>query len=521
MVQVSPPVDVTYGELIATALRRYPKRVAFIDDRDVAVTYAQAYKLFLRLRTALGLAGVGADCGVGILGSNTPALWLAQWAGVANGGRCTPLHPAGSFDDHTFVLADAELRVVIVDPISHYERGRQLAETAASGLIILTLGPADFGTDLLAAAAQTELCSEPVVERTLDDTCMVIYTGGTTARPKGIVHTHRAIVANLYLQLAEWGLPRPPNYLAITPISHAAGWFVLPALWLGGTVIMRTAFDEDTFFDTVESHRISMTFAVPSILYRLLQHPRSATADMSSIRMFFYGGAPADVSLLRTGLGLWGQIFVQLYGQSEAPNIVCTLLADDHELDRPDRLASCGRPSLAMNVRVLMSDGSETPDGEVGELCISGPLVMKEYWNRPDETAAALRDGWLYSGDLATRDVGGYLTIVGRAKDLIITGGYNVYPAEVESVLLEHRDVIGATVVGLPHPMWGEAVAAFVVLREGSEVDTDELLTLVRNRKGPVQTPKLLVVVDEIPLTSLGKADRVALRAEYAGHAIA
>jgi fatty-acyl-CoA synthase len=508
----------TYGWLVAEVLSRHPERTAFVDERDVEITYAAAYDLFARLRTALAGAGVDYGRGVGMLAANSPTGLLTQWAGAANGARHTALHPLGSLDDHLFIAEDAELTALVVDPASHGERGRVLAERLTKTRI-LTLGPADYGEDLLAMAAEATPTHKRNDEVTEDDILTVIYTGGTTGRPKGVVMSHRAAIAFHYLQMTEWDLPRPPRYLAVSPLSHAGGLFPLPILWLGGTIVVRTRFTVDGFFDAIERHQVSTTFVVPSMLYKALESPRARTADISSLDMIFYGAAPMDVNQLIKGLKLWGQVFVHLYGQSEM-NIVTRLPREEHDVSRRDRLLSCGRPAAAVTMRVLGEDNEELPVGAVGELCIRGSVLMDGYWHRPEETATALRDGWLHSGDLAKRDEDGFLTLVGRAKDMIVSGGFNVYPAEVEGALLTHPDVVEASVVGLPDPTWGEAVSAFVVRRDGATVTEADLIALVREKKGPVQAPKSVTFIHEIPLTAIGKPDKKALRAAYTAEAV-
>lgn len=504
-------VQSTYGALVTNALLRRPSGTAFISHDDVETSYPEALDLFGRLRTALRDAGVTHGVGFGLLSANRPDAWLAQWAGVANGGRFTPLHPFGSFDDHLFIARDAELDVIIIDQVDHLERGRQLAE-AMPDTVFLALGDADAGLNLLRLAADAESDLSIDTSVTADDTAMVIYTGGTTGRSKGVILPHRAIVANHLLQLAEWPWPNEPRFLATAPISHATGWFPLGALWLGGTVIMRRRFELTSFLTVVPKHNVNMTFCVPSMVYSLLDEPATAKADLSSLELLVYGGAPMTVPRLTRGLELFGPIFLQLYGQSEMPNVVTTLLPKEHDLARPDRLASCGRPTAGITLRLLDDDGLEVPQGTVGELCVRGPLVMDGYRNLPDETAKALKDGWMHSGDLAVQDDEGYITLVSRAKDVIITGGFNVYPAEVEAPLLTHPAVAAAAVVGLPDDKWGEAVTAFVVIHNGAEVDLADLIALVRERKGPIYTPKAIHVIAAIPLTGLGKPDKKALR---------
>jgi fatty-acyl-CoA synthase len=213
----------------------------------------------------------------------------------------------------------------------------------------------------------------------------------------------------------------------------------------------------------------------------------------------------------------FGPVFMQLYGQSEAPNCVTTLRRAEHDPAYPERLASCGMPSAGVQVKLLDDDGHEVPVGEVGEICCRGPLVMAGYWNKPEETEKAFRHGWLHTGDLARRDADGYLYIVDRSKDMIISGGFNVFPREVEDVLTRHPDVAAAAVIGVPDPKWGEAVKAVVVLRPGATPNAEALIALVRDAKGVVQAPKSVDFTDALPVTGLGKPDKKAIRAQYWG----
>jgi fatty-acyl-CoA synthase len=501
----------TYGEILSEALRRHGDKTAFIGPDDRAMTYREALDLFCRFRAVFAKVGIGRGSAIGMLSANRSDGWLAQWAGPANGARYTPMHPYASLDDHLYIVRDAELSVLIVDPDNHLERGRLLAEQLR-GVTILTLGPAPYGQDLLALAAEAEPLADFDPALDPEDLAMIIYTGGTTGRSKGVMQTHRAIIANHMLQLAEWPWPRNTRFLAMAPYSHATGWFLLGVLWRGGTVIMRNGFSVESYLDAVERHRATMTFAVPTMIYTLLDDPRIAEHDLSSMELIVYGAAPMAVPRLRQGIAAFGNVFLQLYGQSEAPNVVTTLLPEDHNLDDVDRLASCGRPAPGMSVKVLGPGDEVLPPGEVGELCIRGPLVMNGYYNKPEQTAETIRDGWLRTGDLAVADEDGYIRLVGRSKDMIISGGFNVYPAEVEAPILMHPAVEAAAVVGLPHEKWGEAVTAFIVPKPGQSIDPGEIIALVRERKGPVMAPKAVHFIDAIPVTGLGKPDKKVLR---------
>ena len=219
---------------------------------------------------------------------------------------------------------------------------------------------------------------------------------------------------------------------------------------------------------------------------------------------------------LTEAMTVFGPVFMQLYAQSEAPNTVTVLRQQDHDPERfPHRLASCGRPIANSQVKLLDDDGHEVPVGEVGEICVRGPLVMQGYWNKPEESARALRHGWLYTGDLARRDADGFIYIVDRSKDMIISGGFNVYPREVEDALTADPAVASAAVIGVPDPKWGEAVKALVVLKPGAQVSAEALIARVREAKGAVQAPKSIEFVDALPVTGLGKLDKKAIRARY------
>ncbi|HQP66170.1 MAG TPA: AMP-binding protein, partial [Quisquiliibacterium sp.] len=426
-------------------------------------------------------------------------------------------HPLGSEDDHVYLLEDSQVGTLFVDPATFAERARTLRARVPTLGTVLGLGPCDFGDDILAEAARMP-AAPLVAEAGADDICTLIYTGGTTGRPKGVIHTQRVHVTMVMAELAEWDWPADVRFLAMTPITHAAGVMIMPVLLRSGTYVMSKGFDADRFLDIVARHRITATFLVPTMIYVLLDHPSLAGADLSSLQLIIYGAAPMSPARLKEGMQAFGPVFMQIYAQSEAPNALTVLRRIDHDPERfPQRLASCGRPIGNSQVRLLDDQGNEVPTGEVGEICVRGPLVMKGYWNKPEESAKALRHGWLYTGDLARADADGFLYIVDRSKDMIISGGFNVYPREVEDVLTHHPAVSAAAVIGVPDAKWGEAVKAVVVLRAGASVHAEELIALVRTHKGAVQAPKSVDFVDSLPVTGLGKPDKKALRARYWG----
>ena len=379
---------------------------------------------------------------------------------------------------------------------------------------ILSVGPCDVGQDLSALAD-----GEPVTPlRSIaeaDDICSLGYSGGTTGRPKGVVQRHRTVVEMNSLICAGWQLPAEVRYLAATPISHAASAFVLPTWMNGGTVVLQHGFQADTFFEAVERHRITWTFMVPTMLYVLLDHPGVRTADLSSLETIVYGAAPMSPTRLREALDVFGPVFLQLYGQAEAPACVTTLRKEEHDVSRPHLFGSCGRPLPGVEVALLDEDNNPVAVGEPGEICVRGKIVSDGYLKRPELTAETFSGDWLHTGDMAKADEDGYLYIVDRKKDMIISGGFNIYPREIEDVLTSDPGVAAAVAIGIPDDRWGEAVKAIVVARPGADPDPQALIALVKEKKGAVYAPKSLDIVDELPVTGLGKPDRKAIRARY------
>jgi fatty-acyl-CoA synthase len=300
-----------------------------------------------------------------------------------------------------------------------------------------------------------------------------------------------------------------------TPLSHAGAAFFAPTVIKGGSLHVLSSFNPAEVLEVIERERITATMLVPSMLYALMDHPDSHTRDLSSLQTVYYGASAINPVRLAEAIKRFGPIFAQYYGQSEAPMVISYLAKADHD---EKRLSSCGRPTLFARTALLGEDGQPVAQGEVGEICVGGPLLSGGYWNLPEATAETFRDGWMHTGDVAREDEDGFWYIVDRTKDMIVTGGFNVFPREVEDVVAEHPAVAQVGVIGTPHEKFGEAVTAIVVLREGHEL-TDvvvaEIQDMVKERKGSVQAPKQVVAVDALPLTALGKPDKKALRAQY------
>ncbi len=505
---------VTFSRLIVDALEQYRDREAFIQD-GATFTYSQTADIVGRMRRVLTALGVTVGVGVGVLSQNRAESWMTQAATWLAGGRYTPLHPLGSEDDHVFVCDDAELIALVVDPV-FADRAAAIAQRSLTIKHVLTLGPASIGDDLLALVQDigaNRLDPGPAGE---EDTCFLQYTGGTTGVPKGVMVPQRAMAQATQSWLASCDVPRTPRYLATSPITHAALIPVLPTLSRGGTIVLHQGFDAERWVQTVERERINCAFAVPTMIYGLLDHGHPEAHDLSSLQAIAYAGAPMSPARLSEALERMGQVFVQAYGQAESMMPATCLTRADHDpVHEPELLASCGHAGVGYDVRILGEENQELPAGEVGEICIRSRGVMTGYWKRPDLTATALAGGWLHTADVGRRDERGYVYIVDRTKDMVISGGFNIYPKEIEDVLTAHPDVSMAAVIGVPDERWGEAVKALVVPRPGASIDPSELVGLVREKKGPTHAPKSLEVVDDLPVTSVGKVDKKVLRAAH------
>ena len=498
-------------EIIVAALRRHRERIAVVDG-DRELTYAGLSAQISRFADALRAQGLRSGDGVALLAYNTVEAHIALLATQVAGLRYTPLHPLGGVEDHRWIIDDGEAKALIVCPNSFPIEGQRLAAVVSNAIPVLTLGECKRGIDIVAAA-------DRVVERPIEEALeigevvSILYTGGTTGRPKGVIHPQRTYAAHFLTSLAEYGWPSRPVSLVSSPFSHTRMTFIAPTLHRGGTLILMPRFESDKALELIQRHRVNATWLVPTMVYKLLDHPSLEDAETSSIERIWYGGGPIITARLAEALARLGPVFAQTYGQTET--ITATLLPpEDHDGSHPERLASCGRAIAGMRTAILDEDGTVLPPGQVGEIGIAGGAVADGYWKLPELSAERFIDGWKRSGDIGYMDKDGYVYHVDRREDMIVSGGFNVYPSDVENALGNHPDVLMSAVFGVPDSTWGEAVRAAVVLRDGANVAPEELRQHVRTAKGPVATPKQIDLRSTLPLTAIGKVDRKTLRAE-------
>lgn len=487
-----------------------PARPALVQGRR-ALSYAELSERSRLL--ANGLADRGVDKGdrVAYLGRNDIATFETMFAAGLVGAVFVPLNTRLATEELAYCLADSASTLLV-----HTDEFAQSAEAAAHA----TAREADHPIGLVRASeieADSSELDEPVG---LDDPCMILYTSGTTGRPKGAVLTHGNLVWNAVNVVVDTDLAHDEVTLVSAPLFHTAslGMTCLPTLLKGGTVVLEEAFDERRALDLIARHRVTLLFGVPAMYQRLADAPGFAAADLSSIRTLMCGGAPVPRTLidryLARGLG-----FIQGYGLTEAsPG---TLLLDaEHAVSKA---GSAGVPHFFTDVELFNLDADGPGDalaepGEPGELRVSGPNVMAGYWGRPQETSGALLEGWLRTGDLAVADQDGYVRIVDRLKDLIISGGENVSPAEVEEVLYRHPAVADCAVIGVPDARWGEVGRAVVVARPDFSAQDDlaaALLEFAASHLARYKVPKSVVFVESVPRSGAGKALKSVLRERH------
>jgi len=462
-------------------------------------------------RLAGGLVGLGLEPGarVAVTMANSPEVGIVYQALWRAGLIVTPANFLLAVEDLRHVLADAEAAAVITSP-EFAEKVRAAAAGLGSVGHLICTGEVD-GFQALADLEEAD--PGPIVPRADDQLAALLYTGGTTGRAKGVMLTHAALdFAGAAAQRAAH-VPGVNRALATLPLSHAYGLLVTIAGMHSPerpVVVLLRWFDPVGFLEAIAEHRLQSSAVVPSMLSLLLSQPLERY-DLSSLRFLSCGAAPLAPELAEQFVRRVPSVSIrQGYGLTETAALVAT-----NPVGR-ERPGSVGLPVPGTEVRIVGEDGSVLPAGEVGEVCVRSAAVMRGYWRSPEATAEALRDGWLHTGDLGYLDQQGYLFIVDRKKDLIIRGGFNVYPRDVEDALLEHPAIEAAGVVGRPDEVHGEEVVAFVSLRPEACVSGQELVTWARERIGGYRYPRELHVIDSLPLTSVGKLDRKALRARLA-----
>ncbi len=509
------------GTLLTKSARTFPQNLA-VACGSRRWTYARFNERVNGLANAFARLGIGRGVHVAILMQNLPEMLESMFACFKLGAAAVPinfrLHP----NEFAFVIDHSESEVVVISsefnaPIS------QIKDRLPRVRHVVTIAGAQERMLDYETLIRAEHAAFADVDVAPDDVAWVFYTSGTTAQPKGALLTHRNLLAmtmNFYSDICQ-GFGPDDVVLHAAPLSHGSGLYALPNVGkAAANVIPETiSFDVDRILEAVERYRVTNMFAAPTMVKRMAECPALHRYDLRSLKILNYGGAPMLAEDLRIAIEELGPCLVQLYGQGESPMTITYMPHSDHVLNgtsqQMKRLSSVGFARTDVEVKILDDEGYQLPTGGIGQIVTRSDMVMKGYWRNPRATADALKDGWLHTGDVGYMDEDGYVFLLDRSKDLIISGGENIYPREIEEVLVRHTAVFEVAVIGVPHPEWGEAVKAVVVPNPGCEVSGDELIDFCKGRIASFKKPGSVDFVEELPKNNYGKIVKNLIRAPY------
>jgi acyl-CoA synthetase (AMP-forming)/AMP-acid ligase II len=491
-------------DLLAAGVRRFPDRACVVESAR-SHTFAQTDERAARLADALAGHGIGAGDRVALLAMNELE-YTEILVGVNRvGATLVPLNYRLAVPELRFIAENSDPALVIHGP------GLESA-AAAVGRPTWHLGDTGHGESyeqaLAAATPQLELSSRPASEAV-----QILYTSGTTGRPKGAVLSRGALYARVNTCVVETAAGADSVFVQPLPMFHIAAHVSWAFTYVGATCVSARAFDPQSVLDAVAANSATHLMLVPAMINALCAHPGAGSAALSSLQMVLYGASPIAPELLRRAIGTFCCAFQQFYGMTETFAITM-LRSRDHD-PAGGLLASAGTDAVGIRSRVVDGEDRELPAGGVGEIVARGPHLMSRYWRNQEATEAALGGGWMHTGDLGYVSEDGYLHVVDRVKDMVVSGGENVYPREVEDVLAEHRDIYEAAVIGIPHERWGEQVHAIVVPRPGVELTEAGVIEHCRGRLAGYKIPKSVTVVGELPRNAAGKVLKAELRAPY------
>ena len=506
-----------YAYYLGRAARWYPERIAVIEG-DRRLTYRELDRRVTALARALGRLGVRPGDRIAVLQANNHEFMEALAGAARAGAPFVPMLGMLTEADHAHMVADCGARVLIAPAQPLAARARALRERVPGVSLVIAVGGGAGALDyeeLLSAEAG----EAPVIRGAEGDLAQILYTSGTTGQPKGVVHTYASTQAAMFAWVSIARRQPGDVGLLYTPMSHFAARLMDSGWVAGSTTVILQAPDPAQTFAAIARHRVTHLLAIPTLLQMFLGHPEIDRHDLSSLAFICYAAAPASSALVRRAIERFGPILHTGWGGTEAYGLNTNTTPAEHQAaleGHEERLLSCGREnSLGGRVRILDESGRDVPVGEVGEACVRAPWMTTGYWNLPELTAQTIVDGWLHFGDLARADADGYVYLVDRKGDMIITGGMNVYPREVEEVLYQHPAVLEAAVVGIPDEKWGEAVKAVVALRSGQVATGAELLAFAKERLAPFKVPESLEVRASLPKTPVGKISRRDVKAAY------
>jgi acyl-CoA synthetase (AMP-forming)/AMP-acid ligase II len=468
------------------------------------------------------LVGIGTQKGdrLAIAQHNCPEYIVTFFAAAKTGAVLVPLDHRLTPRELTYLLNDSGASVLFVGA-DLVEVAKSALSTAATVEHLVCIGNGDGSTPGFREFLSSYPTTEPDVNVDEKDLATLHYTSGTTARPKGVMMTHRNLVAGTKVMLSALPVTSEDVTLHTSPFSHiAAEWPLLTHCYAGGTNVVVAKPDMETILRAIADNQVTTWNTVPTLIQRMLQHASLSRHDLKSLRWIGYGASPMPIDIVRQAIAVIGDVFVQVYGLTET-YILTLLPKEDHVVEGSEgatrRIRSCGRALPGCLVRVVDASGQDVSTGQTGEIIAAGDSVTNGYWNLPRETAEAIRDGWFYTGDIAKTDEDGYIYILDRKKEIIVSGGENVSPREVEEVIYSHPAVLEAAVIGVPDETWGEAVRAVVVLKEGHVVTADDIMSLCKRNLAGFKVPKRVEFMDSLPKTASGKIARREIKDSVPG----
>ncbi len=497
-----------YSHYLARAAQRWPNKLAIVDGQ-ASFTYGQLNQRVGRLAAGLRALGLRRGDRVAIIQENTHQYVESVCAVARAGGVFVPMLGAFTDSEHAYIAADAAVTMVIA--LSPDGAGRARRLPGHLRIVAPDAGDHDYEDLLGSAAAQ-----DPHADGYADELGQILYTSGTTGKPKGVMHSFGSIGAGIAAWVTAVGIRHDDRLLGHFALSHFGGRVMDAGMCVGATLVILPRPDPTEILATIAAQRISVLLMVPTLMQMLLDHPDVQRCDLSSLRLVVYAAAPASPTLVRRAFEVFGPVLATGFGQTEAYGLNTFLSAAEHQAALEAggaRLASIGREADAwVQVRLLNPDGTATKRGEVGEICVCAPWVMQGYWKLPELTAQTLKDGWLHTRDLGRQDDDGYFYLADRKDDMIISGGFNIYPREVEDAIAAVPGVRDCCVIGVPDPKWGEAVRA-VVVAEG--VDGTRIIAHCKAHLAAFKVPKQVDFVSALPKSSVGKILRRSVREPY------
>mgnify|MGYP006285016045 CR=1 FL=1 len=507
------------GSYITRAARHYPQNTAAVFEGK-AFTYAELNKRTDAFAKALKNLGIEKGDRIGILQKNSHCFLETFFACFKIGACAIPmnfrLHP----DEVAYHLNDARA-VAIVFSGDFKEGVKGIAEKASHTKHHICLqNPLDGQLDYEKMVSDNETSEDQTIEVADDDLAWLFYTSGTTGKPKGAMLTHANLVATSVGWCADLMHLEPEDVaMQAAPLSHGGGIHAIAVVAKAGNNVILDGWKPKEVMACIEKYQVTNTWAVPTMIKMLITDPDLEKYNLSSLKWVVYGGSPMYVEDLKTAIRKIGPVFVQIFGQGESPMTGTFMRKQDHVIDgdpeAEQRLLSAGIARTDMEVKILDENDQELPHGEKGEIALKGPAVMKGYWERPEENAETLRNGWLHTGDVGYMDQKGYMYIVDRFKDCIISGGANIYPRELEEIIIQHPAVQEVAVIGVPDEFWGEAVKACIILKPGQATTEEEIISFCSQRMGSYKKPKSVDFLEDLPKSNYGKVLKRTLRDQY------